>query len=430
MNTLQDPLLTTLIAAEKERQIKTLNLIASENFISPQVAAVTGSILSNKYAEGLPGRRYYGGCEVVDEIESLAIDRVKSLFGAVWANVQPHSGSQANAAVMLATLKAGDKILGFNLNHGGHLTHGSKVNFSGILYQSLFYGLKKETGRVDMEEVARIAMEEKPRLIICGASSYSRDWDYAHFRAIADEVGAFLLADIAHPAGLIAHGLLKDPISHCHFITSTTHKTLRGARGGLIMMGQDFENPLGIKDRKGRYKPMSALLDSAVFPGLQGGPLENQIGGKAVAFHEASTAIYGAYVKQVQENSNLLANAFIKKGYQLISGGTDNHLFLIDLTNMGLTGKEAEKILGKAGIIVNKNMTPFDTKSPFVTSGIRLGSPAITTRGLTSKDMAQVADWVDTVLKNKDEKTILAEVKKAVKAKMSILPLFNVKGGI
>lgn len=425
MSPLHDLQIEKLLRREASRQISTLNLIASENFISPQVQAAIGSVLSNKYAEGLPGQRYYGGCEVVDEVEALAIARIKKLFGAVWANVQPHAGSQANAAVMLATLKAGDKILGFNLNHGGHLTHGSMVNFSGILYRAASYGVDKETGRVDMEEVARIAAKEKPRLIICGGSSYSRDWDYVRFRKIADEVGALLLADIAHPAGLIARGLLNNPMKHCHFITTTTHKTLRGARGGLIMMGQDFDNPLGIKDRKGNIKPMSSLLDSAVFPGLQGGPHENNIAGKAVAFYEASTDMYEIYVKQVKENAAVLANAFITKGYELVSGGTDNHLFLIDLSSKGITGKEADKALGKAGIIANKNVVPFDTKSPFVTSGIRLGTAAMTTRGLNAQDMDQVAEWIDIVLQNKDNQGVLDEIKKAVEEKMSALPLFK-----
>jgi glycine hydroxymethyltransferase len=363
----------------------------------------------------------------VDEIEQLAIDRAKKLFGAVWANVQPHAGSQANAAVMLACLQAGDKILGFNLNHGGHLTHGAAMNFSGMLYQAAHYGVDRETGRVDMEEVARVAVQEKPRLIICGGSSYSRDWDYVRFREIANEVGAFLLADIAHPAGLIARGMLSDPMKHCHFITTTTHKTLRGARGGMIMMGADFENPLKIRDRQGRIKSMSMLLDSAVFPGLQGGPHENNIAGKAVAFHEASTDAYKSYIKAVKENARVLADCFAKRGYTLMSGGTDNHLLLIDLSNKGLTGKEAERALGQAGIIVNKNMIPFDTKSPFVTSGIRIGTPAVTTRGLRTDDMEQVAEWTDTVLSNTQDEGVLQQVYEAVVSKMSVLPLFSEK---
>ena len=425
MKNYHDTEIANLVAREETRQLSTLNLIASENFISPQVRAALGSVLSHKYAEGLPYKRYYGGCEAVDEVEQLAIERAKQLFGAVWANVQPHAGSQANAAVMLACLRPGDKILGFNLNHGGHLTHGATVNFSGMLYQAASYGVDRETGRIDMEEVARVASKEKPRLIICGGSSYSRDWDYVRFREIADEVGAFLLADIAHPAGLIARGLLNDPMKHGHFITTTTHKTLRGARGGMIMMGQDFDNPLGIKDRKGVIKPMSALLDSAVFPGLQGGPHENNIAGKAVAFYEAGTDAYKSYVKAVKENARVLADCFTKRGYNLVSGGTDNHLILIDLSNKGLTGKEADKALSQAGIVVNKNVIPFDTKSPFVTSGIRVGTPAVTTRGLHTDDMEQVAEWIDIVLDNTEDEGALQQVRKAVTAKMSGLPLFS-----
>ena len=425
MQNYHDKAMESLVAEEQARQLSTLNLIASENFISPQVRSVLGSVLSHKYAEGLPYKRYYGGCETVDEVEQLAIERAKELFGAVWANVQPHAGSQANAAVMLACLQAGDKILGFNLNHGGHLTHGATVNFSGMLYEAVSYGVDRETGEVDMEEVARLAMEEKPSLIICGGSSYSRDWDYKRFRAIADEVGAFLLADIAHPAGLIARGLLKDPMQHCHFITTTTHKTLRGARGGMIMMGEDFDNPLGIKNGKGVVKSMSSLLDSAVFPGLQGGPHENNIAGKAVAFYEAGTDAYKSYVKAVKENASVLADAFVQRGYTLVSGGTDNHLLLLDLSDKGLTGKEADQALGKAGIVVNKNVIPFDTKSPFVTSGIRVGTPAVTTRGMGVEDMKQVAEWIDIVLGNAQDEGVLGQVREAVTAKMSALPLFK-----
>ena len=425
MNNLYDKYLDNLISKEEKRQFSNLNLIASENFVSPQVLSALGSVLSHKYAEGLPYKRYYGGCEVIDEIETIAIDRAKQLFNATWVNVQPHAGSQANGAVMLACLKPGDKILGFNLNHGGHLTHGSTVNFSGQLYQAATYGVDKKTGYVNMEEVAKIAQAQKPRLIICGGSSYSRDWDYASFRKIADQVGALLLADIAHPAGLIACGLLNDPMKHCHIVTTTTHKTLRGARGGMIMMGEDFDNPRGIKDRKGKIKTMSAMLDSAVFPGLQGGPHENNIAGKAVAFYEATTPIYKKYIEKVQSNAKILSTYFVEKGYNLVSKGTDNHLFLIDLTNKGISGKKAEKALANAGIIVNKNVVPFDTLSPFITSGIRIGTPAITTRGLGKEDMLQIGAWIDTVLQNINQPAIIDQVKQAVEAKMKLLPLFN-----
>ncbi|MEM7362067.1 MAG: serine hydroxymethyltransferase [Bacteroidota bacterium] len=419
-----DPEIEVLLSQEEARQLSTLNLIASENFTSPQVRAALGSVLSHKYAEGLPFKRYYGGCEVIDQIEALAIERAKKIFGATWVNVQPHAGSQANAAVMFASLKAGDRILGFNLNHGGHLTHGATVNFSGVLYRSSSYGVNPQTGRVDMAEVERIAMQEKPRLIICGGSSYSRDWEYDRFREIADAIGAILLGDIAHPAGLIARGLLKDPMKHCHIITTTTHKTLRGARGGMIMLGENFDNPLGLRDRKGKIKPMSVVLDSAVFPGLQGGPHENNIAGKAVAFAEVASEDYHAYVTHVIENAQKLAHLFIEKGYDLISGGTDNHLFLIDLSNKGLTGKEAEKVLGKAGIIVNKNVIPFDTQSPFVTSGIRIGTPAITTRGLRKEEMTQIAEWIDTVLRNPTDENLIARIRQDVQEKMIKNPLF------
>ena len=419
-----DPIIEKLLQEEHARQCRSLNLIASENTVSPQVHAVVGSVFAHKYAEGLPGKRYYGGCKVVDEVESLAIARAKKLFGARWANVQPHAGSQANAAVMLAVLQAGDKILGFRLNHGGHLTHGSTVNFSGILYQAASYGVNEDTGYVDMDEVARIAAQEKPRLIICGGSSYSRDWDYARFRKIADEVGAILLADIAHPAGLIACGELNNPFPHCHIVTTTTHKTLRGPRGGMILMGEDFENPLGICDRKGKVKTMSALLDSAVFPGLQGGPHENNIAGKAVAFYEATTDAYKSYIQQVRENARILADALMAQGYELVSGGTDNHLFLVDLSNKGVTGKEAEKALGNAHIIVNKNVIPFDEKSPFVTSGIRIGTPALTTRGMVTADMSQLATWIDEILSHPSDTQLQERIGAAVVEKMNALPLF------
>ncbi len=413
-----------LIKAEKLRQIQGLELIASENFVSDQVLAAVGSVLTNKYAEGLPNKRYYGGCQIVDQVEILAIQRAKKLFGATWANVQPHSGSQANAALMLAVLKPRDKILGFSLNHGGHLTHGSPVNFSGKLYQTSFYGVEKETGYINWDKVAMHAIQEQPKLIICGASAYSRDWDYQRMRAIADQVGALLLADIAHTAGLIASGLLNNPLPHAHFITTTTHKTLRGPRGGMIMMGQDFDNPLGIRDRKGNLKPMSALLDSAVFPGTQGGPLMHVIAGKAIAFKEALTDSFIKYSKQVQKNARTMANAFITKGYNVISGGTDTNLLLLDLRNKGLTGKKAEKILQKAAITVNKNMVPFDNQSPFTTSGIRLGTPAITTRGLKEKDILQIVDWIDTVLKHPTDEKVAQAIQKEIHAHMQHLPLF------
>lgn len=414
-----------LIAAEANRQQNGIELIASENFVSDQVREAAGSILTNKYAEGLPGKRYYGGCEVVDQIEQLAIDRVKKLFGAAWANVQPHSGAQANAAVMLAVLNAGDAILGFDLAHGGHLTHGSPVNFSGKLYSPHFYGVEPETGLIDYGKVAEKALSVKPKLMICGASAYSRDWDYAQLRQIADSVGALLLADISHPSGLIATGYLNNPLPHCHIITTTTHKTLRGSRGGLIMMGTDFPNPFGHKTPKGELKPMSALLDAAVFPGTQGGPLEHIIAAKAVAFGEALSPEYKAYCGRVIENAKAMASAFVQRGYNIISGGTDNHLMLIDLRSKGLTGKLAENTLGKADITVNKNMVPFDDKSPFVTSGFRVGTAAITTRGMQAGEMETIVGLIDEALMNHENESKLAEVKQKVHKLMANRPLFK-----
>ncbi|UYZ58346.1 serine hydroxymethyltransferase [Hymenobacter latericus] len=421
-----DTVVFDLIRREQERQMHGLELIASENFVSEQVMQAQGSILTNKYAEGLPGKRYYGGCEIVDQIEQLAIDRVKELFGVEWANVQPHSGAQANAAVMLGILKPGDKILGFDLSHGGHLTHGSPVNFSGKLYQPSFYGVEPETGLIDWEKVKETARREQPKLIICGASAYSRDWNYQALREAADEVGALLLADISHPSGLIAKGLLNSPFEHCHIVTTTTHKTLRGPRGGLIMLGRDFENPLGLKTPKGEIRSMSSVLDGAVFPGTQGGPLEHVIGAKAVAFGEALSDAYGEYAQQVIRNAQALANAFTERGYQIISGGTDNHLMLIDLRSKGLTGKLAENTLIKADITINKNMVPFDDKSPFVTSGMRIGSAAVTTRGLREADMARIVDFIDQVLMNHDNDTRIGQVRQQVNAMMRDLPLFSV----
>jgi glycine hydroxymethyltransferase len=394
----RDTVIFDLIDKELHRQREGIELIASENFTSAQVIEAMGSCLTNKYAEGLPGKRYYGGCEIVDQIETLAIERVKKLFGAAWANVQPHSGAQANAAVMLACLKPGEKTLGFNLSHGGHLSHGSPVNMSGKVYQPFFYNVEQDTGLVDMNKVREIAQKERPKLIICGASAYSRDWDYATFRAIADEVGAVLLGDISHPAGLIAAKLLNDPIPHCHIITTTTHKTLRGPRGGLIMIGKDGENPFGDKTPKGELKQMSAVLDGAVFPGTQGGPLEHVIAAKAVAFGEALTEEFVAYQVQVKKNAAVLAAALTAKDYKIISGGTDNHMMLIDLRNKNVTGKQAENTLVKSDITANKNMVPYDDKSPFITSGIRLGTPAVTTRGMKEKDMEQIAAWIDRLI--------------------------------
>jgi glycine hydroxymethyltransferase len=420
----KDPVIFDLIQKEKDRQTNGIELIASENFVSEQVMQAMGSVLTNKYAEGYPKKRYYGGCEVVDEVEQLAIDRLKQLFGAEWANVQPHSGAQANAAVMLGCINAGDKILGFDLSHGGHLTHGSPVNFSGKLYSPSFYGVEKETGRIDFNKIADIAGKEKPKLIICGASSYSRDWDYKKLREIADSVGALLLADISHPAGLIAKGFLNNPLPHCHIVTSTTHKTLRGPRGGVIMMGKDFENPMGQTTLKGEIKMMSAVLDGAVFPGTQGGPLEHVIAAKAVAFHEDLEDSYKVYTEQVIKNAQALAKAFVGRGYDIISGGTDNHLMLIDLRNKDVTGKAAENALNAAHITVNKNMVPFDDKSPFVTSGIRIGSPAITSRGLKEEEMDGIVGLIDEVLMGHTNEATIQKVGSKVHEMMKGLPLF------
>ena len=414
-----------LIDKEAHRQESGIELIASENFTSKQVMEAMGSVLTNKYAEGLPGKRYYGGCEVVDEVEQLAIDRAKELFGASWANVQPHSGAQANAAVMLAVLNAGDKILGFDLSHGGHLTHGSSVNFSGKLYQPSFYGVEEETGLIDFDKVVDTAKKEKPKLIICGASAYSRDWDYEALREAADEVGALLLADISHPSGLIARGLLNDPMEHCHIITTTTHKTLRGPRGGMIMIGENFDNPFGLKNPKGEVRKISALLDSGVFPGTQGGPLEHVIAGKAVAFGEALSDDYLSYTVQVTKNARAMANAFVKKGYKVISDGTDNHMMLIDLRSKDITGKLAENTLVKADITINKNMVPFDTKSPFVTSGMRVGTAAMTTRGMKELDMLRIVELIDEVLTNNDNEGKINEVKNQVNEWMKDFPLYK-----
>ncbi len=421
----RDTRIFDIIRKETERQTNGSELIASENYVSGQVLEAMGSVLTNKYAEGLPGKRYYGGCEFVDEVENLAIDRVKELFGAAWANVQPHSGAQANAAVMLGCLKPGDTILGFDLSHGGHLTHGSPVNFSGKLYRPTFYGVDKATGRVDMDKVAATARAEKPRLIICGASAYSRDWDYARFRAIADEVGALLMADVSHPAGLIAAKLLNDPLPHCHIVTTTTHKTLRGPRGGLIMMGQDFENPWGLKTPKGAVRPMSAVLDGAVFPGTQGGPLEHVIAAKAVAFGEALAPSFKDYARRVIANAQAMAGAFVERGYDIISGGTDNHCMLIDMRSKGLTGKAAEAILGEVDITVNKNMVPFDTESPFTTSGIRIGSAAITTRGLEEAECRRMVEFIDGALMAGTGAPRLDTIRKEVHGMMSTRPLFH-----
>ena len=421
----QDQAIFDLINEELNRQQDGLELIASENFTSKQVMDAMGSCLTNKYAEGYPGKRYYGGCEVVDKVEQLAIDRLKKLFGAAYANVQPHSGAQANAAVFLAVLKPGDKILGFNLAHGGHLSHGSPVNFSGKHFVASFYGVEPDTGLIDMDKVEEIAKKERPKLIVCGASAYSRDWDYARFRQIADEVGALLLADIAHPAGLIATGLLKSPMEHCHIVTSTTHKTLRGPRGGIIMMGKNFENPWGLTTKKGSLRKMSGILNSGVFPGMQGGPLEHVIAAKAVAFHEALQPDFKEYGKQVIKNAHAMAQELVNRGYGIISGGTDNHLMLIDLRSKGITGKEAEKVLGDAGITVNKNMVPFDTESPFVTSGIRIGSAAMTTRGLGEKEAVQVVDWMDRVLTHPNHSKIIEEVRSNIVDMMRHFPLYR-----
>ncbi|MBN8783318.1 MAG: serine hydroxymethyltransferase [Sphingobacteriales bacterium SCN 48-20] len=420
----KDTLVFDLIQKELQRQRNGIELIASENFTSLQVMQSMGSVPTNKYAEGYPGKRYYGGCEVVDEIETLAIDRLKQIFNLSWANVQPHSGAQANGAVFLAVMRPGDKVLGLDLSMGGHLTHGSPANFSGKTYEAHFYGVKKETGLVDYEQLEAVALKEKPRMIICGASAYSRDWDYKRIREVADKIGAIVLADIAHPAGLIAKGLLNDPFDHCHIVTSTTHKTLRGPRGGVIMLRHDFENPWGIKDPKGNTRTMSQLLDLAVFPGTQGGPLEHVIAAKAVAFGEILSDEFAVYGKQVIANAQAMAKAFVSKGYNLISEGTDNHLMLIDLRNKNLTGKKAQETLDKAHITLNKNAVPFDDKSPFVTSGIRVGVPAVTTRGLKEADVANIVDLIDKVLTNADDEKVIAAVKDEVKNFMQQFPLY------
>lgn len=421
----EDKVVFDLIEKERVRQISGLELIASENYASDQVMKAAGSVLTNKYAEGLPFKRYYGGCKVVDEIEQLAIDRAKELYGAAWANVQPHSGAQANAAVMLGVLNAGDTILGFDLSHGGHLTHGSAVNFSGKLYNPEFYGVEESTGTIDWEKLREKARAVKPKLIIAGASAYSRDWDYEFLRETADEVGALLLADISHPSGLIARGLLNDPMEFCHIVTTTTHKTLRGPRGGLIMLGENFENPWGLTTPKGITKNMSAILDGAVFPGTQGGPLEHIIAAKAIAFGEALSDDYLNYVVQVQKNAHVMAEAFVEKGYKLISGGTDNHMMLIDLRSKGISGKVAEQALVKADITTNKNMVPFDDKSPFVTSGIRVGTAAITTRGLKEEDMKRVVGFLDAVISSPDDESTIATVRTEVNEWMSRFPLYE-----
>ena len=421
----KDTLIFDLIEEEKNRQIEGIELIASENFTSSDVMLATGSVLTNKYAEGYPGKRYYGGCSVVDKVENLAIDRAKELFGACWANVQPHSGSQANSAVFFACLNVGDKILGFDLSHGGHLTHGSSVNFSGKLYNPVFYGVNKETGVLDYDEIQQIALNEKPKLIIAGASAYSRDIDYKRFREIADSVNALLLGDISHPSGLIAKGILNDPVPYCHIVTTTTHKTLRGPRGGLIMMGKDFENPFGVKLKNGKLRMMSSLLDSAIFPGNQGGPLEHVIAAKAVAFNEALSEDFLFYILQVKKNAKIMAEEFIKKGYNIISNGTDNHMMLIDLRNKNITGKEAEYALGLADITVNKNMVPFDDKSPFVTSGIRVGTPAVTTRGLKENEMIKIVQFIDEAISNYTDVKLLKNISIEVNKMMSKYPLFE-----
>ena len=421
---MKDQAIFDLINQEKNRQLHGIELIASENFVSDEVMLSMGSVLTNKYAEGLPGKRYYGGCEIVDQVEQLAIDRLCQLFGATWANVQPHSGAQANAAVFLACLNPGDKILGFDLSHGGHLTHGSPVNFSGKLYQPYFYGVSKETGLVDYDLMEETARREKPKMIICGASAYSRDWDFARIRKVADEIGALVLADISHPAGLIAAKLLNDPLDHCHIVTSTTHKTLRGPRGGIIMMRHNFENPFGIKWNNGNLRSMGALLDAAVFPGIQGGPLEHVIAAKAVAFGEALDPSYTTYMKQVQKNASVFAQEMINLGYTIISGGTDNHSMLIDLRSKGITGKDAENALVIADITVNKNMVPYDTESPFVTSGIRIGTPAITTRGVKEDEIKAIVSLIDRAIMHRNEADAISKVRKEVNELMSSRPLF------
>ena len=422
---IKDKLVFEYIEKEKIRQTQGIELIASENYVSEQVMAAAGSVLTNKYAEGLPGKRYYGGCEIVDEIEDVARNRLKKLFDANWVNVQPHSGAQANAAVMLGILNPGDKILGFDLAHGGHLTHGSSVNFSGKIYSSCFYGVKKNNGLLDYNKLEKVAFKEKPKLIICGASSYSRDWDYKKIREIADSVSAIVLADIAHPSGLIARGLLNDPLDHCHIVTSTTHKTLRGPRGGIIMMRNDYDNPLGTKSPKGNLKSLSSVLDSAVFPGTQGGPLEHIIAAKAISFEEALSDNYMQYILQVKKNAKMMAKCLIEKGYNIISNGTENHLMLIDLSNKDITGKVAENTLGKADITINKNMVPFDKESPFITSGMRIGSAAITTRGMKEKEMKKVVFYIDEVLKNRNNEKRIREIKKEINKWMVDYPLFK-----
>lgn len=421
---MQDPIFD-LIEKERERQTHGIELIASENFVSENVMKAMGSVLTNKYAEGYPGKRYYGGCEVVDQVEQLAIDRAKELFGVDYVNVQPHSGSQANAALYLAILKPGDKVMGMDLSMGGHLTHGSAVNFSGIQYEVCSYGVQRETGLIDYDQMREVALRERPKMLIAGFSAYSRDLDYAKFREVADEIGATLWADIAHPAGLVAKGLLNDPFAHCHVVTTTTHKTLRGPRGGMIMLGKDFENTYGHKTPKGETKMMSAVLDSAVFPGIQGGPLEHVIGAKAVAFAEAIDSKFGVYAKQVKSNAQALSKAMVDNGFEIVSGGTDNHLMLIDLRNKNVNGKETEKALVKADITCNKNMVPFDDKSPFTTSGIRLGTAAITTRGLKENDMATIADLISEVVDNIANEEVLTSVKKKVNELMEGHALFN-----
>lgn len=421
----RDEQIFELIQRERQRQTRGIELIASENFTSPQVMEAAGSVLTNKYAEGYPGKRYYGGCEVVDEVEELAIARAKTLFGAVYANVQPHSGSQANAAVYHACLQPGDTILGFDLSHGGHLTHGSPVNFSGKLYRPVFYGVDEETGTLDYDGIQEIADREKPKLIIAGASAYSRDMDFKRFREIADSVNALLLADISHPSGLIAKGILNDPMPHCHIVTTTTHKTLRGPRGGLILMGENFENPFGIRLKNGNLRKMSGLLDLAVFPGNQGGPLEHIIAAKAIAFGEALEDHFLHYMIQVKKNAEALSNALVNRGYKVISGGTDNHMVLIDLRNKGITGKDAEKALERADITANKNMVPFDDKSPFITSGIRLGTPAVTTRGLKEQDMETIVSFIDQVVNEPDDEEGISKIKGAINEMMSSRPLFQ-----
>jgi glycine hydroxymethyltransferase len=420
----RDQLVFDLIHQELERQRHGIELIASENFTSLQVMQAMGNVMTNKYAEGYPGRRYYGGCEIVDQTEQLAIDRLKKIFDCEYANVQPHSGAQANAAVCLAVLQPGDKILGLDLSMGGHLTHGSAVNFSGKLYQPHFYGVKKEDGRVDYESMETVALREKPKMIICGASAYSRDWDYPRIRQIADKVGALVMCDMAHPAGLIAKQLLSSPFDYCHFVTSTTHKTLRGPRGGIVLMKKDFDNPFGLKDNKGNIRPMSNLLDMAVFPGIQGGPLEHVIAAKAVAFGEILTEEFTDYAKQIIVNAQAMSACFTKKGYDIVSGGTDNHLLLIDLRNKNISGKKAEIALGKADITVNKNMVPFDDKSAFVTSGIRVGVPAITTRGFMAEHMSSVVDFIDEAIQNAENETVLGEIRKKINGYMKVFPLY------